>query len=120
MERVARFLRLRNFSTRSLQALVSGLPLRALVPLAAAIILAMVGSYACFLWFMNGTAARYLRARAEIELARQIHQVLVPAVARTVGECEFVGFSVPSGDVGGDLVDVVTHGTDLVIDSLTA
>ena len=62
---------------------------------------------------MNSTAASYLRARAEIELARQIHQVLVPAVARTVGEYEFAGFSAPSGDVGGDLVDVVSHGTDL-------
>ena len=41
-------------------------------------LVAMVGSYTCFLWFMNGTAARYLRVRAEIELAHQIHQVLVP------------------------------------------
>jgi phosphoserine phosphatase RsbU/P len=70
-------------------------------------LLLMAISYACFLWFMNGTAAGYLRARAEIELARQIHQVLVPAVSLTVGEFEFAGFSVPSGDVGGDLVDVV-------------
>ena len=202
MQRVTRFLRLRNITTRSLQALVRDLPFQALLPLAGAIFLlftllgpvldmldgarqpahvvvrnallsgvialgyafgtmrrqywmlafavlvhgalvfgtrgsgdaglmplesvpqrlkydaagviaAMVGSYTCFLWFMNGTAARYLRARAEIELARQIHQVLVPAVASTVGEYEFAGFSAPSGDVGGDLVDVVTHGTDL-------
>jgi hypothetical protein len=70
-------------------------------------LLLMAVSYACFLWFMNGTAARYLRARAEIELARQIHQVLVPAVSMTIGEFEFAGFSVPSGEVGGDLVDVV-------------
>ena len=70
-------------------------------------LLLMAVSYAGFLWFINGTAARYLRARAEIELARQIHQVLVPAVSRTVGEFEFAGFSVPSGEVGGDLVDVV-------------
>jgi hypothetical protein len=40
----------------------------------------MVASYSCFLWFINGTAARYLRVRAEMDLARQIHQVLVPAV----------------------------------------
>lgn len=67
----------------------------------------MIGSYACFLWFINGTAARYLRVRAEIELAHQIHQVLVPPVATTIGEFEFSGFSSPSGEVGGDLVDVV-------------
>jgi len=70
-------------------------------------LLLMAVSYSCFLWFINGTAARYLRARAEIELARQIHQVLVPAVSTTIGEFEFAGFSVPSGEVGGDLVDVV-------------
>ena len=69
----------------------------------------MAGSYSCFLWFINGTAARYLRARAEIELAREIHTVLVPPVSRTIGAYEFSGFSVPSGDVGGDLVDVVVH-----------
>ena len=46
-------------------------------------LLLMAVSYSCFLWFINGTAARYLRARAEIELAHQIHQVLVPAVSTT-------------------------------------
>jgi sigma-B regulation protein RsbU (phosphoserine phosphatase) len=75
---------------------------------AIAILSVMVSSYACFLRFINGTAARFLRVRAEVELARQIHQVLVPPVAVTVGEYEFSGFSSPSGEVGGDLVDVVT------------
>src|SRR3954470_67706 len=74
---------------------------------AMAILLAMIGSYAFFLRFINVTAARYLRVRAEIDLAREIHQVLVPAVRTTIGEFEFFGFSHPSGEVGGDLVDVV-------------
>ena len=77
---------------------------------AVAVMVAMVGSYTCFLWFLNGTAARYLRARAEIDLAREIHQVLVPQVSTIAGGYEFVGFSAPSGDVGGDLVDVVADG----------
>jgi len=72
-------------------------------------LLLMASSYICFLWFINGTAARYLRARAEIELAREIHAVLVPQVSRTVDDYEFVGFSAASGDVGGDLVDVVVR-----------
>jgi serine phosphatase RsbU (regulator of sigma subunit) len=74
---------------------------------ALAILLAMTGSYAFFLRFINVTAARYLRVRAEIDLAREIHQVLVPAVQTTIGRFEFFGFSHPSGEVGGDLVDVV-------------
>jgi hypothetical protein len=73
------------------------------------ILVVMAASYSCFLWFINGTAARYLRVRAEMELARQIHQVLVPAITRRIGEFEFSGFSAPSGEVGGDLVDVVTR-----------
>jgi hypothetical protein len=70
-------------------------------------LLAMVASYSCFLWFINGTAATYLKVRAEIDLASQIHQVLVPRIAVTAGSFEFYGVSIASGEVGGDLVDVV-------------
>lgn len=50
---------------------------------------------------------RYGRVHAEMALARDIHRVLVPRVARRLGGFEFLGFSVPSGEVGGDLTDVV-------------
>ena len=50
---------------------------------------------------------RFGRLQAEIALAREIHQQLVPQIARTIGRFEFRGVSVASGDVGGDLVDVV-------------
>lgn len=75
----------------------------------ATMVLTMV-SYACFLWFINGTAARYLRVTAEMELAHRIHQGLVPRVETTVDGFEFYGSSTPSGEVGGDLVDVVAEG----------
>jgi hypothetical protein len=67
-------------------------------------------SYGCFLWFNNVTAAGYLRVRAEIDLAHDIHTVLVPPIARTAGGFEFFGVSHPSGEVGGDLVDLVETG----------
>jgi len=70
-------------------------------------ILTVAIGYSCFLWFINVTAARFLRAQAEIALARDIHRVLVPEVKQTIGDYEFFGWSVASGDVGGDLVDVV-------------
>jgi len=75
---------------------------------AGIVILLVTISYSSFLWFINVAAARYLRVRAEIELAHQIHEVLVPKIATTIGAFEFAGFSKPSGEVGGDLVDVVT------------
>lgn len=67
----------------------------------------VIVAYWFFLQFISGTAAGYLRAQAEIDLARDIHRVLVPVVTAAHGEYEFFGFSEPSGDVGGDLVDVV-------------
>ena len=72
-------------------------------------LVSMVTSYSCFLWFLRSTATRYLRVSAEMELAHQIHQVLVPPIAVTHGEFEFGGISTPSGEVGGDLVDVVAR-----------
>jgi serine phosphatase RsbU (regulator of sigma subunit) len=50
---------------------------------------------------------RYGRVHAEIALARDIHRALVPRVTRRIGGFEFLGFSRASGDVGGDLIDVV-------------
>jgi serine phosphatase RsbU (regulator of sigma subunit) len=63
--------------------------------------------YTMFILFMNATATRHLRTQAELAVAREIHQLLVPSIARTVGEYEFFGWSIASGDVGGDLVDLV-------------
>lgn len=74
---------------------------------ALGVITAVVASYACFLNFIHNTGARYLRVQTEIQLAREIHGVLVPIVASRIGEYEFYGFSEASGDVGGDLVDLV-------------
>ena len=74
---------------------------------AVGIFATMIVGQTMFLHFINGTAARYLRAHAEIAVARDIHRVLVPAVDCRIGTYEFLGRSDASGDVGGDLVDVV-------------
>ena len=63
--------------------------------------------YSLFIQFMNVTATRYLRAQAELAVAHEIHRVLVPSIDRTAGEYEFFGWSIASGEVGGDLVDLV-------------
>ena len=56
---------------------------------------------------MRVEAGRYGRLRAEVNLARQIHRVLVPPLAHRIGGIEVRGLSVASGDISGDLVDVV-------------
>ncbi len=73
-------------------------------------IVTVVTGYSCFLRFINVTGSRYLRAQAEIDIARNIHRVLVPKVNTRIGSMEFLGWSIASGDVGGDLVDVVGDG----------
>jgi len=71
-----------------------------------AIIIAVGVGYACFIYVSISEARRYFRVYAEMELAREIHSVLVPAIDQTIGEFEFYGKSLPSGEVGGDLIDV--------------
>jgi hypothetical protein len=74
---------------------------------AVGIIVTVAIGYTCFLRFISVTATSFLRAQAEIAIARDIHLVLVPAIERRIGDFEFLGWSLASGDVGGDLVDLV-------------
>jgi hypothetical protein len=69
-------------------------------------------AYSLFLFFSGREGERFFRTHTEIALARELHQALVPAVQMTVGAYEIYGASIPSGEVGGDLVDAVTHGDD--------
>ncbi|HXZ29058.1 MAG TPA: SpoIIE family protein phosphatase, partial [Terriglobales bacterium] len=73
----------------------------------AATILAMALGYASFAVFAGTEGRRHFRVQAEMDLAAEIHQVLVPPVEARIGGWEFYGRSQPSGEVGGDLVDVV-------------
>jgi hypothetical protein len=67
---------------------------------------AMVLGYSCFLYVLITEGRRYFRAHAEIELASEIHRSLVPTIDTRINDFEFYGRSIPSGDVGGDLIDV--------------
>jgi serine phosphatase RsbU (regulator of sigma subunit) len=103
---VAIYLAFTLFATRVVhnlpEAPVGRLPLDALGAMAA-----IMSGYLLFIYFINTSASRYLRVRTEIDLAREIHRVLVPPIDRRIGDVEFYGVSFASGDVGGDVVDVV-------------
>jgi len=74
-------------------------------------IVAAIGlGYTCFVYASVTEARRYFRVHAEMELATEIHHVIVPPIEARLGQYEFYGRSVPSGEVGGDLIDVA--GTD--------
>lgn len=73
---------------------------------AAAVAIAVAVGYSSFLYATITEARRYFRVHAEIELAAEIHRVLVPAIDAKLGGFEFYGYSLPSGEVGGDLIDL--------------
>jgi phosphoserine phosphatase RsbU/P len=68
---------------------------------------ALIGSFALLSNFVQREGTRYVRAHTEIRLAAEIHRLLVPAISRRIGGFEFQGVSLASGDVGGDLIDLV-------------
>ncbi|HMG84412.1 MAG TPA: PP2C family protein-serine/threonine phosphatase [Terracidiphilus sp.] len=67
-------------------------------------------SYGWFGTFFQMEGKRYFAAHTEIELASRIQQQLVPPVDLKVGNIETYGISIPSGTVGGDLIDVADSG----------
>jgi hypothetical protein len=71
-----------------------------------AIIIATILGYICFLLVNIKEGRRYFRVQAEIELATEVHRLLVPPIETKLGAWEFYGRSSPSGEVGGDLIDL--------------
>ncbi|ABF42986.1 serine phosphatase [Candidatus Koribacter versatilis Ellin345] len=71
----------------------------------------LIAGYTFFLIFFGREGVRYFQAHAEIKLAQEIHQRLVPTIERQIGRFSLYGNSVPSGEVGGDLVDLVEGGS---------
>ena len=66
---------------------------------------AVIASYVLFFIFISREGVRQVRLDTEIGLAREIHERLVPPFARRVDGFELMGRSIPSSEVGGDLVD---------------
>ena len=70
-------------------------------------VLSLIAGFILLSTFIRREGSRHGRLQAEVELARQIHRVLVPALAQRSSTIEVRGLSVASGEVGGDLIDVV-------------
>lgn len=86
-------------------AALAGLQSRLNIDTAAIIAVTFLG-YCCFVFATVAEGRRYFRAHAEIALAREIHQVLVPVIDTTLDGFAFYGQSSPSAEVGGDLIDI--------------
>lgn len=74
---------------------------------AGAAVALIIAGYLLMLFFISTEGRRYYRLHTEIELAGEIHKSLSPAVAARLDGFEFAGRSRPSGEMGGDLLDLV-------------
>jgi len=64
---------------------------------------------AFFLLFFYREARHSIRLQTELSLAHDIQKTLVPTIELSSDDWELYGVSLPSDNVGGDLVDVVPH-----------
>jgi sigma-B regulation protein RsbU (phosphoserine phosphatase) len=76
----------------------------------AAMLLMMAFGVLAYRAHISTEGARQLRAEAELALAHRLQRVLVPPVVFRNSTIEMCGRSIPSDQVGGDLVDVVAAG----------
>jgi serine phosphatase RsbU (regulator of sigma subunit) len=70
-------------------------------------VVALIAGYNAFIAFIVSEGRRQVAVTAELDLARRIHENLVPSIDREIEGIAFHGVSSPSGRVGGDLVDVI-------------
>jgi serine phosphatase RsbU (regulator of sigma subunit) len=69
-------------------------------------IFSIIVGYLLLIVFVRRLGESYFRVQTEVTLAGEIHASLVPVIQKQIGQFEFYGVSQPSGEVGGDLVDV--------------
>ncbi|HWB18205.1 MAG TPA: PP2C family protein-serine/threonine phosphatase [Vicinamibacterales bacterium] len=86
---------------------IAGVEARLRVVRALQSVMAVTG-YSCFIALLRLEGRRSVSAHTEIRLAHDIHASLAPPVSGESAALEWYGASHPSGEVGGDLVDVVS------------
>lgn len=77
-----------------------------LLTLAGEAALCMSVGYVFTLRFVRGVTRQAAIAGAELEMARSIHERIVPMVQEDFGFAQVYGKSYPSSEMGGDLLDV--------------
>jgi serine phosphatase RsbU (regulator of sigma subunit) len=85
-----------------------------------AVAAAITIGYILFMIFISGQGRTTLRLLTEMALAQRIHEALVPPLAYGNGRLEVLGVSQASSEMGGDLLDLVEHGREGVVDIFVA
>jgi serine phosphatase RsbU (regulator of sigma subunit) len=88
----------------------TGLLQHQLASLGVGAMFSIILGYFLLVLFVRRLGKSYFRVQTEVKLAGEIHASLVPTIQKRSGQFEFYGLSQPSGEVGGDLVDVAENG----------
>jgi len=70
-------------------------------------IVLIVAAYTLVVTFIRKEGGRFFGQMVEVRLAGEVHRALVPQISRRKDGFEIYGASMPNGQMGGDLVDVV-------------
>lgn len=84
----------------------------------AAVVFISIG-FTLLVRFIRAAEMRAARARAELDVARRMHDSIVPDIAHTSPFARVHAVSRPSSEMGGDLIDLTVH-PDQTIDLLLA
>ncbi len=71
--------------------------------------------YVFFLIFITREGIKQFRLKTEIDLAAQMHDILVPSIDFNNGKFEVYGKSKPALDIGGDLIDLYKNDNHLTV-----
>lgn len=78
-------------------------------------VVAIALGYVMFVMFIRGEGAKTVHLQAEMELAKEIHDHLVPEVTLNNERWEILGSSSASSEVGGDMLDVMLQGERVLV-----
>lgn len=70
----------------------------------------IVAAYGLLLIFLSTVGASHVRMRTEMDVAQRIHAQIVPPVSLAAQGVRVVGRSEASGEMGGDVLDVIVRG----------
>ena len=73
------------------------------------IIVCIILAYVIFIRFITREGIKRIELLKEMELAGEIHRVLVPEIDLNDSRFEITGRSKPTDEVGGDLIDLIGH-----------
>jgi hypothetical protein len=79
------------------------------------IIACIILAYILIIKFINEEGIKQIELSKEMELAGEIHRVLVPNIDYSDGHFEITGRSKPTDEVGGDLIDIINEDNDKII-----